>query len=391
MRVLGIDFSHKKNPGGTYFLLEKALETSADLGATIEITRIADYNILPCNGCGICMNNHACPLLDNSEDEAVKLYEKCYLADAFIFAFPVYAIAPPALMINLFDRAPQVDPEDHKYDFYSYDRVSLIKGKCFKGKVAGLIASSAGMGHEFAMGVLNPMFTALKLTVVASAGISLLEFDQMPQFRKFSWAKHISEADFALDMVRGVGKRVMTGTKAYRYEEKVNNPMNSVQPAEEPAVDNVNVDVNRVLPDVILTTLDGKEVSLTGFKGKLSIILIGKGPTSADCIVEWFNHLRMEYGRDERLNLVRIAIPGELPDFISRDFVKSQMKDKDDGTGIPLLLDWDGILERNSRLDFEKNFLILQIYNKQGQLCYETKQSFSNGMLEQIRDTVVKI
>lgn len=364
MKVLGIDFSHKKKAGGTYFLLEKSLEAAKALGAEVEIIRMADYNILPCIGCGECMNNKECPLLSNTKDDAKKLYDKCYEADSFIFAYPVYALLPPASVINFLDRAPQTSKDDLNYDYYSYDKVKTIKGKCFKGKIAGLIASSAGMGHDYAMGVLHPTFTAIKLTVVAAAGISLMEYDQMPQFKKFTWSKAIEEADFAIDMVTGVGKRVVTGTKAFRYEEKSYSPNDDFK--EPQSVNKLIVDNkenNKKIENVKLVTLSEEDVSLNDLNGKYKIFLIGKGPMSSDKIVAWSEEIKNQIGLDNDILIQRIAIPGELPVFITRDFIKSQMQKKDIEGFSPLLLDWDNILEHKWNLDFAKDDVVVMVCN----------------------------
>lgn len=173
-----------------------------------ELLRLNDYNILPCDGCGNCMNGKHCHLLKDPEDQLTELYDKLKEADGFVFASPVYALSLPAVWKNWIDRCEPCSDEDLDFEYYNYDRVAGVKGKAFKGKVAGQIVVAAGPGHEWALASLMPCFTAIKLSMIASAGISLIEYDGQPGIRKRSWSKPIEEAEEAKMMARAVGMRV---------------------------------------------------------------------------------------------------------------------------------------------------------------------------------------
>ena len=83
MKVLGICGTHKKNrkQSSSWFLLEKALECARELGSETDAINFAEYNILPCRGCNICMTGETCPQPKQRKDETVKVVEKIRWAD----------------------------------------------------------------------------------------------------------------------------------------------------------------------------------------------------------------------------------------------------------------------------------------------------------------------
>lgn len=192
----------------TEYLLECALNEAERCGASTKHIRLVDYNILPCTGCGECMNGNKCKLLSNPTDQLKELYDECCKADAFIFASPVYALSLPAIWKCWFDRCEPCSESDLDYDYYCYDVVKQVKGKAFRGKVAAQIIVSAGSGAEWAISALAPAFTAVQLSIIASAGISLIEFDAQPGIKKHNWSKDISKAHFAINIAKSIGQRV---------------------------------------------------------------------------------------------------------------------------------------------------------------------------------------
>lgn len=207
-KIIGLAGSMKKRHSSSEYLLSVALEAAAEQGVQTELLRLNDYNILPCDGCGNCMNGKHCHLLKDPEDQLTELYDKLKEADGFVFASPVYALSLPAVWKNWIDRCEPCSDEDLDFEYYNYDRVAGVKGKAFKGKVAGQIVVAAGPGNEWALASLMPCFTAIKLSMIASAGISLIEYDGQPGIRKRSWSKPIEEAEEAKMMARAVGMRV---------------------------------------------------------------------------------------------------------------------------------------------------------------------------------------
>ena len=219
-KILGIAGSMKKKNSSSEYLCSIALKAAAEYGVETELIRLVDYRILPCEGCGNCMDGKRCHLLDDPADQLTDLYNKLVAADGFIFASPVYALSLPAIWKNWIDRCEPCSDEDLAFDHYNYDRVARVKGKALRGKVAGQIVVAAGPGHEWAMASLVPCYTCVKLSMIASAGISLIEYDGQPGIQKNPWSKKIQDAEFAEMMARAVGIRVATAIGFSYFDEE---------------------------------------------------------------------------------------------------------------------------------------------------------------------------
>lgn len=382
MKILGISFTHKKTNSSTDFLVKKALEYAEINGAEIEFVKITDYNIKPCTGCGMCMNNRPCPLLSDKTDDAKKLYKKVYEADRFIFGFPIYALALPAYMINFFDRAPYVDDQDLTFDRYTYERCEIIKGKCFKGKVAALIGVATGLGHDAAMGNLFPAFTAMKLTTCVSVGLSLMEYDSQPQVRKHPWAKNIEEADFALQMMEALGKRIVTASSAF-ITEKVVQKNSETQICQNK---------RKKLSSFKLQDLDGKEYSSEIFNHKKNIFIIGRGPDSRIQCDEWHAVLKSAYKDSKKIELIRLVSVSceNLPSFITPEFIKAQVKAFNQFPDDLLFFDWENIVIHNFGMtegDFSPNIFVidekLNILGQVNGLFSKEKLEFISKIIDQ--------
>jgi len=105
MKLLIISGTPKKD-GVCHSLVTAANESAAELGAQVEIIRLADYRLLPCRMCsdgwGICRSEHRCVYGD--EDGFGPLMEKFATADAFVFITPVYWGDMSEAMKNFLDR-----------------------------------------------------------------------------------------------------------------------------------------------------------------------------------------------------------------------------------------------------------------------------------------------
>jgi len=200
--------SAKKSHSSSEFLLSESLRAAEEAGAETKLVRLSDYRILPCRGCGLCMDNRHCPILKDPEDELHLLFEDCLWAHGFIFSTPTYAFTLPAPWINWVQRCGPVADQDLAYKYYGYDTAREVKGKAFKGKITGLIAVAASIGEESVWNPLVPLFTCYQMSIVATVGLSLFEYDSQPHIRAARWSKDIRNADFAISMARAVGKRV---------------------------------------------------------------------------------------------------------------------------------------------------------------------------------------
>jgi multimeric flavodoxin WrbA len=320
-KVLGIAGSMKLDNSSSEYLLSVALDACHELGIETEMIRLKDYHILPCDGCGNCMDNKRCHLLLDDQDQFTSLFEKMAAADGFIFASPVYALSLPAIWKNWIDRCEPCSQADLNYDHYNYDRVADIKGKALRGKVAGQIVVSAGPGHEWALSSMLPAFTAVKLSVVASVGISLIEYDGQPGIQKQPWAKAIQDADFAKMMAKAVGIRVATalGYSTFDLAPKKN------------AISCENIGEVTVF-DYVGKAHQIKELGNNG----PAVLVLGNQQVSERCqyLFKQLETVLSGYGK-----CYLAAVVGELPPFITKDFVKERVCQNIDVEAV--LFDWD--------------------------------------------------
>ena len=147
MKVLVICGTHKKNKkqSSSWFLLEKALEHAQEIGAEIDAINFADYNILPCRGCNLCMTGETCPQLKKCNDETLKVVERIRWADGIIFSYPVYGLHPPGVLCNFIGgRGKAFLGEDKAMT----GEQPLGKSTIFTGKIIGSIVNAGGFGME---------------------------------------------------------------------------------------------------------------------------------------------------------------------------------------------------------------------------------------------------
>ena len=111
IKVLGVSGSPRKGRN-TEQLLRAALDAAAELFVETELISLADFKILPCNGCNACVKEKKCPI--DAQDDMGRLKEKLMEADAVIFAAPSYFGAVPGVMKNVMDRSRPLKMDGHK-------------------------------------------------------------------------------------------------------------------------------------------------------------------------------------------------------------------------------------------------------------------------------------
>ena len=309
-RILGISGSMKKNEfSSTEFLLDRALEKAASLGFETKHVRLVDYNILPCTGCGSCMDNRNCKLLSRPEDQMAELYEECCRADAFIFASPVYALSLPAIWKNWIDRCEPCEDSDLEYEYYNYDVVKTVKGKAFRGKVAAQMYIAAGCGSEWALSALAPAFTAIQLSIVANVGITLAEFDAQPGVKRQKWSRPIEEAEFAIKMAECVGERVCEtiGYSTYDVEAPYYHRLEQKKDFGQSFFENGLGE--RVMVNELGT-------------GKIALICAKK--EHAETARKWYQALIQKSPKAVE-NIFSVTLVGQLPHFISQDDIRKML------------------------------------------------------------------
>ena len=85
MRIVGISGSPRVG-GNTDLVLQEALAAAKAEGADVNLIRVSDYHLLPCNGCMACISTKKCV----NEDDGGKLYQEILKADGIIMGSPSY-------------------------------------------------------------------------------------------------------------------------------------------------------------------------------------------------------------------------------------------------------------------------------------------------------------
>ncbi|MEM1581197.1 MAG: flavodoxin family protein [candidate division WOR-3 bacterium] len=119
--------------GNTEILVMEALKAAAEEGVRVDIIRLADKEVKPCDACLSCRKTGECHIKDDFQE----IFNKMLEADGVILASPVYFGSATPQIMALIDRAGYV---------------SVAKGRVFENKVGGplVVARRAGQNFTFA-------------------------------------------------------------------------------------------------------------------------------------------------------------------------------------------------------------------------------------------------
>jgi multimeric flavodoxin WrbA len=101
-----------RKAGNCAILSERLATGVADAGGEPHVVSLSALNIAPCNACDICLKdtNHDCVI----QDDMQTIYEELALADAVVFATPVYWFNYAAQLKLVIDRTYAIQ-RDGKY------------------------------------------------------------------------------------------------------------------------------------------------------------------------------------------------------------------------------------------------------------------------------------
>jgi len=117
--------------------VREALEGAKEK-ADVELLRIADMNIAPCDGCEVCHEAGECRIKDDMQ----RVYQKLLTADGIILGSPVYFWSVSGLAKTFMDRTYALRYPYHK----------------LKDKVGGAIVVAGRRGCLSALSVINNFF-----------------------------------------------------------------------------------------------------------------------------------------------------------------------------------------------------------------------------------------
>jgi arsenate reductase len=135
MMVLGFQGSPRKK-GNTKYLLSAFMDEAEKLGAKTRIIEVAQKNIVPCIGCGLCEKRGYCVTKD--DDMTHEIYPLLHEADAVVLAAPIYFYNVPAQLKAVIDRTQTLWSRKYKLKLTDparhYRRGFLLAQGATKGK-----------------------------------------------------------------------------------------------------------------------------------------------------------------------------------------------------------------------------------------------------------------
>jgi multimeric flavodoxin WrbA len=190
MKILGLNGSERKL-GNTEILVKEALMGAEEEGAQVEMLRLTDYNVLPCDGLAPCVfGNTGC----NLKDDFNFIMDKIFEADGLVLGSPCYILESTAIIKQLIDRAFSIN----------------FRSKA-RGKPAAIIIPYATRGWTpYAFIQPNLFLLFLGMEVIDRALIHAQAINEVVLYNK-ALVK-------AREMGREVTKAVKTGKISYRGE-----------------------------------------------------------------------------------------------------------------------------------------------------------------------------
>lgn len=134
MKILAVTAGRKNGNGE--ILAKAALMRAEELGATVKMINLHDYNIKPCSGCESCtvkftQKGEAPECVFKNIDDMDTIMEEWLAADGVIVAVPSYSFMPSGLYRMFCDRHLAYEPNFHKQvgnKAYFKHRVGAIIG-----------------------------------------------------------------------------------------------------------------------------------------------------------------------------------------------------------------------------------------------------------------------
>ncbi|MGQ9788503.1 MAG: flavodoxin family protein [Candidatus Hadarchaeaceae archaeon] len=149
IKLLGIVGSPRAG-GNTEILVNETLKAAAEDGATVELMRLCDKEIKPCDGCRSCRETKECRI----SDDFITVFDKMVEADGIIIASPVYFGSATPQVKALIDRAGYL---------------SISRGRVFENKVGGTLVVARRAGQNFTLAELLFFFLHQGMIVPGSS------------------------------------------------------------------------------------------------------------------------------------------------------------------------------------------------------------------------------
>ena len=163
MKVLGLVGSGRPRGNGEV-LVKAALDAARGEGASVELLRLTDFRVLPCDGCMACVFREPgagdllnlrglCPV----EDDAWFVFGKLLECDGLVVSAPTYLLSPAAQVKGVVDRSLML----HRYFFQRESRWGLRPA-------AGIACAGIRGWDPLARPLLNQLALCLGFYLVGS-------------------------------------------------------------------------------------------------------------------------------------------------------------------------------------------------------------------------------
>lgn len=136
-------------------LVMEVLRVAEGEGAEGEIIHLVDFDLKPCNGCGLCFETRKCEI----EDDVEKIFDKIRDADGVIIGSPVYFQSVSAQTKTFIDRV----------GFLHIAR----ERKIFRNKVGGAVVVARRSGLASALSQILMFFVSARMIMASPAVMSL--------------------------------------------------------------------------------------------------------------------------------------------------------------------------------------------------------------------------
>ena len=159
MRVIGISSSPRVG-GNTDTALKMVLDVAKEGGAEVELVRLADYRLRPCDACGACSKTKNCVIDDDGE----KIYQMILASDGVVIGSPSYFQGVTAQMKTFIDRIGYLH---------------IARGrKDFMGKVGGVVGVARRSGLANTCSQMLMWVTATRMIVPSGGRVFVVARDK---------------------------------------------------------------------------------------------------------------------------------------------------------------------------------------------------------------------
>jgi multimeric flavodoxin WrbA len=195
VRIIGLSGSPRVG-GNTDLIVQEALAAAKVEGADVNLIRIADYRLLPCNGCMSCFSTKKCV----NEDDGEKLYQEILKADGIIMGSPSYFQGVTAQMKIFIDRI---------------GFLALARGrKDFAEKVGGAIGVARRSGVSSTCNQMITFMTAVGMIIPSGGRVFAIGRDK----------GEVAKDQEGMDSARHLGKMMVKTIDNLRRSNGTSHP-----------------------------------------------------------------------------------------------------------------------------------------------------------------------